>query len=357
MNKKEKQNIIKLLKFIKKSIEKEEDGDIPTRQAYIDKYIQEYSKDTVKFTQRTFIDCHDPKSEAPDLENTVRKYMGNQFRPFLDEFFNTTGKNLEYKLVIPKGKYYLELRKNKHQTDTKQIKIHIEPNDASTNKEIDNNFTLPTNASSTTKDKIRGFFEIIPEALFTPIKLITRSRGSKFVNIDALALFLFVMVLSVSIMKAYIDSLNNSSFSIFFAFEFGKIKEKVYNIIHPLILMFSAFIAVIYIFILWALYKTFKGSATFYETLNFQLYFLSGWLPFIVLLKLSDIKQRIWAANTVLTGILWWIILFVVSGYMILCYFATLNKLMGLTHKRGIFPFLLYCVIASIFMTLFSPRE
>jgi hypothetical protein len=112
MHQKEKKEILKLLKLIRKYVENQRDIDSPTRFAYIDTYLEEYSKDRIKITWKTFDNCHDHKKDETDPKNRVRSYFDGEFRPFLDMFFRTEGRKLPNRIAIPTPGYYLKLVPN-----------------------------------------------------------------------------------------------------------------------------------------------------------------------------------------------------------------------------------------------------
>ena len=289
---KDRKEIIKLLRSIRDFLEKRKGEDTPTRLAYIDTYIKEYSRlDYPKITQSTFVNCHDPKSEAPDLKSTVRKYMGEQFRPFLEDFFKTDGNSLPCKLTIPKGNYYLDLVKNKP-FPCEQEKEQLKRKDEVSFKSVS-----PQEIFNTIEAKLIDFFKIIYHAYAKPTELIARTRNSKFLNVDALLLFLLAMVLIASIFLVYIEKFN---FPPILSADVAKLKEQVYGLLSPLKLIFSVSWIPMITLILWFSYRVFKGSATFPETLNFQFYFWSSWLPFLVIGALADLKYRINQADNTL---------------------------------------------------------
>ncbi len=109
----ERKEILKLLYLLKEYAERRggEEGS-PTRVAYINRYISEYSKHDPNVKQSNFIDLHDPKEEASDPKNTVRVYMKSKFLPFINAFFETEGKELRYRLTFPERGYSLILKEN-----------------------------------------------------------------------------------------------------------------------------------------------------------------------------------------------------------------------------------------------------
>src|SRR5208283_1769192 len=110
----ERKEILKLLYLLKEYAERRggEEGS-PTRVAYINRYISEYSKQNPNVKQSNFIDLHDPKEEASDPKNTVRVYMKSKFLPFMNNFFETEGGQLGYHLTFPDKKgYSLILKEN-----------------------------------------------------------------------------------------------------------------------------------------------------------------------------------------------------------------------------------------------------
>ena len=108
----EQKEILKLLYLIKEYAVRLGGEGIPTRTAYIDRYISEYSKQSPNVKQSNFTDLHDPKTEASDPKNTVRVYMKSKFLPFINSFFETEGKQLRYHLTFPDKGYSLILKEN-----------------------------------------------------------------------------------------------------------------------------------------------------------------------------------------------------------------------------------------------------
>ena len=109
----ERKEILKLLYLLKEYAERRggEEGS-PTRVAYINRYISEYSKKDPNVKQSNFVDLHDPKEEASDPKNTVRAYMRSKFLPFINAFFETEGRQLRYHLTFPDKGYSLILKEN-----------------------------------------------------------------------------------------------------------------------------------------------------------------------------------------------------------------------------------------------------
>jgi hypothetical protein len=108
----EKKEILKLLALIREYAERLGGVDTPVRIAYLNKYIEEYSKPEPKISQSTFMDLHDPKNVGTDAKNTVRVYMGDKFKPFIKKYFETEGVNLPYHLTFPSKGYLLVLIDN-----------------------------------------------------------------------------------------------------------------------------------------------------------------------------------------------------------------------------------------------------
>jgi len=114
----ERKEILKLLYLLKEYAERRggEEGS-PTRVAYINRYISEYSKKDPNVKQSNFIDLHDPKEEASDPKNTVRAYMRSKFLQFMNAFFEAEGKQLRCHLTFPDKGYALILKENPFWSD------------------------------------------------------------------------------------------------------------------------------------------------------------------------------------------------------------------------------------------------
>lgn len=345
MTEKDRKEILNLLKLIRKTLEEGKRND-DTRLAYIDTYIVEYSKTTKpRITQSTFIECHDPKSEAPDLTNTVRKYMGNQFRPFLEEFFKAKGNHLPYRLTIPKGRYYFELVK---QDIVSQDTLSAEPEIDTTGNEQKEDISGKIDYSAMF-NKVEGeliyFFKIIYHAYRKPTELVIRSKDSKFLKIDALVIFILTMVLITAIFLHYLYKFD---FPPALSTEVSLLKKQIHGLLSPLTLIFSIFWIPIISLILWFSYRCFKGNATFPETLNFQFYFWSSWLPFLIIGLLANLYHRFKQTDNLFFNT----IFLALFGYMVIRYFMSVNILMGLTHKKGILPFIVNTLISGIIVTM-----
>ena len=118
----ERKEILKLLYLLKEYAERRggEEGS-PTRAAYINRYISEYSKRDPNVKQSNFIDLHDPKEEASDPKNTVRVYMRSKFLQFMNVFFESEGRQLRYHLTFPPDKgYSLILKENPFWSETSE---------------------------------------------------------------------------------------------------------------------------------------------------------------------------------------------------------------------------------------------
>lgn len=345
---KDRKEILKLLKLLRETTEREKGNGAPRRLDYIDTYIKLYSKTTTsRITQATFTECHKPRSEAPDLKNNVRGYIGREFRPFLEEFFKAKGNHLPYRLTIPMGRYYFELVKQdivsqSQDTLSDEPEINTTGNayKEETSGKIDYNAIF-----NKIEGKLIDFFKIIYHAYRKPTELVVRSKDSKFLKIDALVIFILAMVLVIAIFLHYLYKFN---FPADLSTEVSLLEERIHGLLSPLTLIFSIFWIPIISLILWFPYRFFKGNATFPETLNFQFYFWSSWLPFLVIGLLADLYHRFKQTDNLLFSI----IFLALFGYMVIRYFMSVNILMGLTHKKGILPFLVNTLITGIIVTL-----
>jgi len=117
MDEEKRNEILTLLRAMLESVKKKpqegtNDLEAPTLTAYLEKYIMLYSTgEEGNISQKTFVECHDPKEEGTDLKSSVRRYMHDTVKPFVKDFFaSSEAKKYKFKLEFPsKGGYKLQL--------------------------------------------------------------------------------------------------------------------------------------------------------------------------------------------------------------------------------------------------------
>jgi hypothetical protein len=108
----EKKEILNALALLRKYAQTNGgEKDLPVRLPYIDQYVAEYSKPNPHINWRTFADLHDLKGEATLVKDAVRSYK-RSFHNFMNNYFETEGKNAPYRLTYEEKGYYLKIIKN-----------------------------------------------------------------------------------------------------------------------------------------------------------------------------------------------------------------------------------------------------
>lgn len=184
--------------------------------------------------------------------------------------------------------------------------------------------------------------------MFKQDDIINRVKNNSYPKISALLALILSSVIVVSLFWNYISQIEIVPTSLFAvilqAILIDLLKGKVMNILMP-----GAIISFIFIlvssFVLQLIYKLFGGKSSFHETFNLNLYFFSAWIAFVVKGALLSITPMSLTTKNML-GCLFLVILI----YALLSYVATLNKLMGVSNKKGAPAFLLFVVIYFLFL-------
>src|SRR5208283_6093158 len=203
------------------------------------------------------------------------------------------------------------------------------------------------------KEILVNFILIFPEAcFFKPSKLVDRCKRSKSFNFDSIIVLLISVAIAVATFKYYFgsfklyaESLAMSPVLIHYFVNIIVELEKLTDSIFSLQLLFTIFRFSIFSFIIpWAIYiKLFRGTASIYEVLNYQFYYMYCWLPLICWLLLSGVNMTLHHSDMTI----YWIIIFCVASWFTGKYWVGFNNLMGFTFKKGIIPFIIYvCVLA-----------
>ncbi len=128
------------------------------------------------------------------------------------------------------------------------------------------------------------FVTIFKEAWLHPEMLIIRSRKSKFVNADALLLYLVVTTIAYMIIYRLIERLpvlrSFPTAQNYLQAEASKIIS-IANLLYDLLIKIPL-LAVTF----WIPFRVLKGKISFFAMANFQIYFFYGWFPFIFLASL-----------------------------------------------------------------------
>ncbi len=326
MEKEEQRKIIELLELLKTHVEgmrsKQASDRYATRLAYIKRYLELYAQDEVHITQRSFVNLHKLREESGAIdENAVRQYM-QDFRIFLEDFFKEKGKSIPYCLVLPRGQYYLLLDKTAPEPVT----------DGQT-----------ADVSAWLRKKLTGFLNIVCQAYSNPVELATESKG-KAIKLDALLMLVPGMFVAVAVLVHYVGIFDR----LLPRAGIGHFTPMGYALLCPLSLLFIAVWLAATAVPLHLSFKFFGGNASFVETLNFQFYFVSSWIPFLFLGRLAALKLRILDSP----GGLPEIVLICAVLFMSLQYLRGLSHLNGLQPKRGLFPFLLAIAVTLYISTL-----
>lgn len=184
-----------------------------------------------------------------------------------------------------------------------------------------------------TKEGTLNFLEIYPDAWFKPKNIVSRSITGTF-NWNALGFHICSLLIVISIFYIYFDVLHiPSNYS-------GELKQQTLSIVFSIKILFQIIVTPLITMFLWFIYtyKVKKNSPGYLETLNFQFYFLSAWLPLIVLLSLALIKSSLYRSDATLLSV----IIYIVLGCMIYKYFQGINELFGLQGKKRFFKFVCY---------------
>ncbi len=303
-------------------------------------------KESVNKATKVFLkSAKTDKKLREELEKPAQDKASNQakkLRSFLEDFYNSAeGKKSEYRLFFV--------------SDERDYRLGIKKADilGKTNKETGTK--LPEFAHI--KEILLSFFKIYPEAWAMPKRLVARSTASKTFNWDTIAIFLLSATLVVlmsrsffSSYKFYVETANiHPVLTNFLLARLGKIERPFDNILSFELLFYIFRFAVITTIIPWLIYtKIFKGSASVYEIMNLQFYFLSSWIPVFVWVGFADIKLTFLNADATLLRLFTALL----GLWVLYTYYKCLYQLSGFTWKKGISPYIIYIPVHLWFITI-----
>lgn len=211
-------------------------------------------------------------------------------------------------------------------------------------------FNMLPLASIRPKKRLLNFLKIFPEAWFFPKNLVARSTASGTFNLDTIIVHILALLITISIFFIYLAK---------FSFPpqlFGAVKllrQEALEVIFSIKILFQLITVPLLTLSLWGIYKKVAKISTGYlETLNYQFYFLSAWLPLLFWFLLARLMHQTLDEDIVL---FFFSIFMVVAGlWGIWKYFQGISVLMGVQGNKRFLPFLCHMVAIVAYVKLFS---
>lgn len=262
----------------------------------------------------------------------------------LEKYYSTKeGKGTTYRIYYAT---HLHLGIVEKEKNDKEATITSTPVDLM--KALDFNM-LPL-ASLRLKERLLNFLKIFPEAWFFPKNLVARSTSSGAFNWDTIILHVVALLVSISIFFVYLAKFPFSPQS----FDMVKLlRQEAIEVIFSIMILYQFIAMPILTSILWGIYKKVAKSSTGYlETLNYQFYFLSAWLPLLFWFLLARLMHQMFGEDILL--FLFSIFMVAAGLYWIWRHFQGISLLMGVQGKKRFLPFLCYMATIVAYVKLFS---